>query len=343
MLANKKAVWLLMILFLALSSCASTEALKKTKSETFFATAVNDAPKEYLLGPGDELGIMYHIALPHEISEYILAPGDVIKVEFYNHSNIDRQLFVRPDGMITLPMKGDIHAAGSTPSELSKKIKEKFSDVFNTTMVTVTLVEYDVAIKKLKEELVAFPNAQRQVVTIMPDGNVSFPRIKEQQAAGLTLSQLKENVEKEYKKMNEGLSISLMLTTMKNNAVYVLGEVRLPGMFLMERPTTLTQILAQAQVSLDSAELKTVLVISRNEQDMPTGRLVNLGNVIGEADLSTDILLKQYDIVYVPKTKIAKVDQVVDQYLNKVIPNVFRGFGFTFGYDLNNNHNFIRK
>jgi polysaccharide export outer membrane protein len=32
------------------------------------------------------------------------------------------------------------------------------------------------------------------------------------------------------------------------------------------------------------------------------------------------ILLRQYDVVFVPKTRIAKVDLWVDQYLSKILP-----------------------
>jgi hypothetical protein len=42
-----------------------------------------------------------------------------------------------------------------------------------------------------------------------------------------------------------------------------------------------------------------------------------------------EIYLRRHDIVYVPKTEIAKVDQFVDQYINQIIP---RSVNAVFGY-----------
>ena len=42
-----------------------------------------------------------------------------------------------------------------------------------------------------------------------------------------------------------------------------------------------------------------------------------------------EVSLKPHDIVFVPKTAIARVDQAVDQYINGVVPESIK---FTFGY-----------
>jgi hypothetical protein len=45
---------------------------------------------------------------------------------------------------------------------------------------------------------------------------------------------------------------------------------------------------------------------------------------------ASDIYLKRHDIVYVPKTPIAKADEFVDQYINQIIPRaVLLNFGYT--------------
>lgn len=189
--------------------------------------------------------------------DYTLGAGDVIKVEFYYHQNMDRQLIILPDGKISLPVKGDIVAAGLTPNELKEKITALFSDIFKEPVVTVTVVEY-----------------------------------------------------------------------MKNNIVYVMGEVKNPNYYSMETPTTLTQILARSGGFLDTARLDTVLVISRTDDGHPAGRLINVSKVMEEANLGHDILLRRYDIVYVPKSPIAKANLFIEQYFNKLIPNFFR-FNYT--------------
>lgn len=185
--------------------------------------------------------------------DYTLGAGDVIKIEFYDHQSMDRQLIILPDGKISLPFKGDLVAAGLTPNELKEKITALFSDIYKEPIVTVTVVEY-----------------------------------------------------------------------MKNNVVYVMGEVKNPNYYFMETPTTLTQILARSGGFLETARLDTVLVISRTDDGHPAGRLVNVSKVMEEANIGHDILLKRYDIVYVPKSSIAKADLFVEQYLSRLIPNFLK-------------------
>ena len=59
---------------------------------------------------------------------------------------------------------------------------------------------------------------------------------------------------------------------------------------------------------------------------------LNFKSDLSEKSLNNDILLKPYDILFVPKTKISKVGDFVDQYINQLIPAAF-SFGFI--YNLN--------
>jgi hypothetical protein len=55
---------------------------------------------------------------------------------------------------------------------------------------------------------------------------------------------------------------------------------------------------------------------------------VNAQKVIDGTDVSQDIALKPFDIVYVPKSPIANVNVWVDQYIRRNIP-ISTGFGYT--------------
>src|SRR5687768_2889046 len=50
--------------------------------------------------------------------EYRLGPGDKLRVEVYREPQLSQSLQVRPDGRITLPLVGDVAAAGVTSSAL---------------------------------------------------------------------------------------------------------------------------------------------------------------------------------------------------------------------------------
>jgi len=57
-------------------------------------------------------------------SELVLGVGDVIGVNVWENSGLNTDATIRPDGTITMPLAGDIKAAGETPSGLRAKIKD---------------------------------------------------------------------------------------------------------------------------------------------------------------------------------------------------------------------------
>ena len=98
------------------------------------------------------------------------------------------------------------------------------------------------------------------------------------------------------------------LENTNSNLVYVNGEVRKPDSYQLVQPTTVTQILSQAGIIWENAKLSSVLVISRSPDGRPMGRLVNLSKVVGEGNIGHDVMLKRFDIVYVPRNAITNAN-----------------------------------
>lgn len=319
----------LIILCLFCSSCMGPNIT--LKNDRVYEQSIAETTEDYLLGPGDVVEIIYLVQIKPSKEEYILTCGDVIRVEFYYHSELNREIAIGPDGKITLPLKGDIDAAGLAPSQVREKLTTIYGDTFKDPLITITTVEYNNAANELKEAITTSTQGQGKLSTIRPDGYISFPLLEDIRGAGLTLSQLKARVSAEYSKLINNLDISLVLEKAKSNLAYVMGEVRSPGYYLMNTTTTVTQMIATAGGVLDSAKLDCIVVVSRNKEGKPAGKLVNLEIILEEGNIGHDITLKQYDVVYVPKSVIAKADLFVDQYINQLIPKVFR---VTFGYDI---------
>jgi protein involved in polysaccharide export with SLBB domain len=303
------------------------------KEETVYNRPLPEPEIPYVLGPGDVIEIIYHIVPQPTQEEYVLAVGDKLFVEVRHHAEVKREVSVRPDGKITLAIKGDIQAAGLTSSRLRENITKTYSDFFRDPIVTVTLVEYNQAINQLKQAITTASRGQSKITTIRPDGYVSFPMLSDIKAAGLTLPEVKSVLESLYAGIIQNLSISLLLEQMKSNLVYVMGEVAKPNFYLMEGPTSLLQVLSRAGGSLNSANLDSVLVVSRNKEKKPVGKIIDVEKILGEANSGLDIVLNQYDVVYVPKTKITEADLFVEQYFNRLIPGLF---GVNAIYRINN-------
>jgi polysaccharide export outer membrane protein len=60
---------------------------------------------------------------PPAPSPYKIAAGDTLEVIVWHEDQVSSKVDVRPDGMITVPLAGDIRAAGLTPEELAAQIQ----------------------------------------------------------------------------------------------------------------------------------------------------------------------------------------------------------------------------
>ena len=74
-------------------------------------------------------------------ADYRLAAGDKQRIEVYKDNQLSQSLQVRPDGKITLPLVGDIPAAGRTSVELRDAIAGALEEYIAKPVVTVIVTE----------------------------------------------------------------------------------------------------------------------------------------------------------------------------------------------------------
>jgi polysaccharide export outer membrane protein len=74
-------------------------------------------------------------------ADYQMVPGDKLRVEVYKDPQLSQSLQVRPDGKITLPLVGDLAAAGRTPTELRDAVAASLKEYIKDPVVTVIVVE----------------------------------------------------------------------------------------------------------------------------------------------------------------------------------------------------------
>ena len=76
-----------------------------------------------------------------QLPDYRIAAEDVLDVSVWREPELQRQVIVRPDGGISLPLVGNIQAAGRTPAELEETILEKLTTYIPDAVVTVSVLE----------------------------------------------------------------------------------------------------------------------------------------------------------------------------------------------------------
>ena len=83
---------------------------------------------------GDQVNYKVDMVAP---SEFLLGPEDVLNVTIWKNQDLSREVVVRPDGMISMPLVGDIQATGLTANLLAKRIAERLTEYLASPIVFV--------------------------------------------------------------------------------------------------------------------------------------------------------------------------------------------------------------
>lgn len=73
--------------------------------------------------------------------EYRIGVDDQLQVNVWRNPELSVSMPVRPDGMISMPLIGDVQAGGRTPPEVASEIRERLSEYVRDPNVTVIITE----------------------------------------------------------------------------------------------------------------------------------------------------------------------------------------------------------
>jgi polysaccharide biosynthesis/export protein len=176
------------------------------------------------------------------------------------------------------------------------------------------------------------PEFNELVLPVRPDGRISLQLVPDLEVAGMSPSQLREALMKTYAVELRKPEVSIIVRSFSAQKVFVDGEVGGPRLLALNGPTTVMTAIIEAGGMRETARLSNVIVIRKDFEGKPAGTMVDLRKVIDGTDFSQNIYLMPYDIVYVPKSNIARVDQFVDEYITRVIPGLSGSVGQFMSY-----------
>lgn len=178
-----------------------------------------------------------------------------------------------------------------------------------------------------------------ETVAVRPDGRISLQLVDDVLASGLTGPELDDVLTHRYdKKLPDHQDLSVIIRKFSDQRVYVAGEVSTPGEFDLKNKMSLLQAITAAGGFTNEANRDTVLIVRQEDRGTPVTYVASLSdNDLTEAGVnSVYALLAPRDIVYVPKSGIAKVNLFMDQYVKNTLMYNGVGLGFTGVYELNN-------
>jgi polysaccharide export outer membrane protein len=156
------------------------------------------------------------------------------------------------------------------------------------------------------------------IAKVRPDGAITIRGAGMIHALGRTPEDVGREAEEKLGGILRHARVDLAVTNFGEQRVFVLGEVEGPGDKPYYKGMSALQAVAAAGGISPRGKSESVLVLRRTGSDAAEVRRLDLGRSL-KGESGSDMVLHPYDIVYVPRTFIARANIAVDQYLRQMI------------------------
>lgn len=137
-----------------------------------------------------------------------------------------------------------------------------------------------------------------RVVPVRPDGMISLPLVNDIQAAGLTPVELRQQITQRLSEFIPSPEVSVIVREVHSVKVAVLGNVKMPGHYEVNSPSTVLELIARAQGLTEFADRGRIVVLRQNGAG--TARIpFNYRKVAQDSD-QDNFYVRPGDIIVVP-------------------------------------------
>ena len=135
-------------------------------------------------------------------------------------------------------------------------------------------------------------------VPVRPDGKISLPLVNDIQAAGLTPTQLRQQLATKLAEFGPAPEVSVVVAEVQSNQVAVVGAVKTPNRFTLRSPATVLEMIALAGGLTEFANKERIVVLRTNGS--ATTRIPFNYRKVADGNDQENFLVKPGDIIVVP-------------------------------------------
>lgn len=290
---------------------------------------------------GDKLRFVYSESRSMQMSQYRLMVGDELLIESLTDTTIKqgdlatRGVQIQPDGFLQLKLIGRVRAEGLTIPQLRRNLEQAYKGQVINPAIDVTPVRTNVKLTSIMASVDNRGGAGGQSFPdfIHQDGTVRLPSIGAICVLGMTLDEVKREVNLRYAQEVWGLEVEPIIDQEAAHFVYVYGEVARPDRYQLFGPTSVTQALAMAQGLKVGGNARQIVVFRRAEDwRMLATRIDIRGELLGKVPTPADeIWLRDSDLIIVPPTPIKLFNNFVRSVFTDGVYGIvpFNGFSIT--------------
>ncbi len=246
--------------------------------------------------------------------EYVIGVADVIAVSVLDNRDLDAVVSVTPGGKVSLPLIGEMQAAGLTASELTQRLTEEYAKKVKSPQVVVSLREVN-SYRFYFIGRVARPGmyTSRSEVTLLQAISMAGGVVDGADLAQAYVARGKERVPVDFVRLirqgdlSQNITLSpddtIVLPDNPQLVIYVMGEVRQPGMlqFVKERGWTATKaVAAVGGFTQYAARGRSYLI--REEGGRRLTIPIDFNDLMRNPEAGKDVPLSPGDILVVPQT-----------------------------------------
>lgn len=312
---------------ISFTGCA-TNRFPPSLTHEIFQRERRIAPMEATLpkGPPENQSYTEAFGFP----EYLIGPGDVLGVSIWRGQEEERQsLPVRSDGMISFLFFHDLRVGRLTLRQADSLITDRVSTIIQNPVVEVRVEVYNSKKVRLSGaissialgtggQIYPLEGKTRLLDIISKSGGlVSNARLDQVvvsrggETASFDLNQVWTYGDTTQNPVLEG-GDTIYIPWGTEKRAFVVGEVLHPGIYLLSNDATVLEAVMQAG-GFTSKAMRDDVRIVRSNRGSPMMFSVNIERLIDHKDLSQNAMLEPGDVVYVSKSLVGSIVDVVGQ------------------------------
>ncbi len=160
----------------------------------------------YRLRVDDQLEFVFRVDRDRLHGGYKLNVGDTITIDSQADATLRRALVVLPDGTITLPLIGSVPAEGRTVEEVRQELDKRFRQHINDPAISISADKINSKLEDLRYTVAGQSGFGGQALLgrVTPEGTIQLPAVGSVPAQGLSLDELKLELDERLRREDPG-------------------------------------------------------------------------------------------------------------------------------------------
>ncbi len=288
---------------------------------------------DYRIRPRDQLRFTFIQSQEVVPDSFKLNVGDEIQVRSLIDDSVaigslEKGALIQTDGTVYLEQIGGVPAAGKTIEQLEKDLEVAYAEYIKNPAISVIPVKTNSPLLSLIDSVDARAGVggTSTADTVHSDGTIRLPRLGAICVVGMTLDEIKREVNLRYREIVAGLEVEPRIEVEAPHVATITGEVQTPGVIDLQAPTSVLAGIGRAGGPINQrANLRNIVIVRRAEDWRMLATVVDLaslhyGKVLTHPD---DIWLRDGDIVIVPPKTVTRMADFIEEAFSRGVYGLF--------------------